>query len=361
MRVFVCCRLALRRSAFLLGGSVYWLALGSLRAQSGDASVDVQLSYDAPRGCGSREQVLARVEQAVSGLPTAVRVSATVTVRESVAGLNVHYRAFRDGATNERQLVVADCSAAVEASALLLSLTLDPVFGQPGASDASEVAEPPLAESVPPTATTTNPVPATPRAPKPKEVAPADELSRDGASAAAPTTRAPGLGRVYGSVGGQIVSGVAPRAAVGVYGSVGASALGLTARVNASHLWAAAGSVPSVPESNVVSRLSRLHLLVGYPLSSGHVRLTPALGLGVEHLWARAEGITLPASGSSTWLSAVSGLDLDVNLFGPLALAIHGGLVLSLQRPEFTVTGLGLVHRPATAGAEANVGLVWSW
>lgn len=360
MGVFVCCRLALRRYAALLGSSVYWLSIVQLRAEPEIPNTSIQLNYDAPPGCGSRELVLERVGQALSGLPTAANVAASVTVRESVGGVSVHYRATRDGVPSERELVVADCSAAVEASALLLSLTLDPVFGEQASTDSSGAPELNVDEFVAAPATTPEPNRAAPSGPTP---APSDASDAPSPESATRETRGrgPELSGFHASLGGQLVSGVVPELAAGVHLGLGASMFGVTAGVDASYSWAGVASVSGVPGAELTSRLSRLHLRLGYPTAWGPLRVTPGVGIGVEHLWARADGITVPASGASTWLSAVGGMEVEVTVWGPLAVGLRGGVVVSLQRPEFSVTGPGLVHRPATAGAEAGGGLVWSW
>ncbi len=346
-----------------LGSVATWVSgqgVAHAQASPGLESTDsIQLSYDAPEGCGTRAQVLARVQQSVRSLPgPGVSLSAQIAVHPTDGGFTIHYDGFRHGVASKRELVVADCQAAVEASALLLLFTLDPVLDVqmlPEETVASEESAPEVDTDVPDVA---SPPQAERAGPKP---APAmGPRARDADVPLADRT-APRLEAPMVFLGGDLVTALAPGVARGVRLGLGSAVSGIRGEIAAAYAWVPEQSVPEVNDARLVSHLYRLHLRLSYPLVAGTVRLAPLLGAGVEHLWARVDGITNPVSGASTWLTGVGGAELDVRVWGALSWRLQAGVVVSLQRPRFIVKGLGPVHQPDPLGLEASTGLVWAW
>jgi hypothetical protein len=132
-------------------------------AQSPDAALS--LTYTAPPGCGSKIQVLRQLERALGPDSDTQGWSANIAVQRTAKDdLLLHFDATKAEIHGERSLHVDSCRAAVEASSLLLLLTIDPLRAAEVAQDpqASRVlttpeTEPLEAESTPTLATTPSP------------------------------------------------------------------------------------------------------------------------------------------------------------------------------------------------------------
>ncbi len=107
---------------------------------SAQTTEPVVLAYQSPAGCGTREQVLARLHALRDGAhEPASHVDAVIAVKRTNSGYDVSFHAHKDAGHSQRQLVVADCAAVVEASALLLHFTLDPELAALAGSDLGAV------------------------------------------------------------------------------------------------------------------------------------------------------------------------------------------------------------------------------
>ncbi len=347
-----------------LGVVATWVSWqGVAHAQAGprlESTDSIELRYDAPEGCGTREQVLARVQQSVRSLSgPGVSLSAQIVVHSTDVGFTIQYDGFRDGVASKRELVVADCQAAVEASALLLLLTLDPVLGVEALPAETVAPEEPAAAVETDVPDVASPPRGSERAGG-KSGSPMRRRARDAGEPLTDRT-APRFEAPRGFLGGDLVTALAPGVARGIRLGLGTAVSGIRGELAAAYAWVPKQSVSQVNDAWLVSHLYRLHFRLSYPLAVGRVRLAPLLGAGVEHLRARVDGITNPVSGASTWLTGVGGAELDVRIWGGLSWRLQAGVVVSLQRPRFIVRGLDPVHQPGPLGLEANAGLVWAW
>lgn len=298
-------------------------------------------------------------------------VRATVSVRETRAGFRVNYDATRSGQSSKRELVVTDCAAAVEASALLLVLTLDPVLASSataeglatGAGD-TESAPDVQAASEPPPVSKPNPdaappKPSPPRVAEPSSAPPPTEDVVDGLPSS-PIVEGGWVG-----LGGELVTGVSPTVGRGIRLELGTTLRSARFGVWGAYDWVADHAQPELgPAANLRSQLMRLRLWGGPVFGAGITRFGPLLSLGVEHLRAEVAGIARPAPGNSTWWTASLGGHLDVHFSPAVALRLQVGALLALERPTFSVrrgAEVLLVHQPAPFGFEAAGGLVWVW
>jgi hypothetical protein len=386
-----------------------WLCGVSLgmcgRAYAQDASQPdasgVELRYDAPEGCGSRELVLQQVRRAsgrVLGEGPPLRVSAQVRAAET--GFRVRYEARRRGAASKRELLVADCAAAVEAVALLILLTLEPVAhgestpavpdeqggdaadegpARVSRSDAdrgdvspSNAAEPnPTGSSpndveseAPPNTAPGNPLTSEPpqvvrRRGNTPERAPELPTTQEDSVSTGSSSLA--LSPLRVGVGYELATALAPTTGQGVRLSLGTGLGGVRGELSGASLWVSDTSVPGVSDATLSSHLYRVRVRLGYPLDWGGVWLAPTAGVGLEHLWARVDGISRPASNATTWLTASLGLDVEVELSRALAVRAGAAAFLVTQRPKFTVINLEVVHQPQPWGLEGAFGVVWTW
>lgn len=384
---------------------------GRVHAQSAqpiDPATGVELRYAAPEGCGSRELVLREVRRASGktlGADVDLKVDAHIVAAEH--GLKVRYDARRRGATSKRELLVADCPAAVEAVALLILLTLEPVNGNtsgesfddaatseqrnPADTEQSSRASRADVEVSPPNATRPNTTqandppanvaskaapkaarrnskpPNTPKAvaqpPTPFERAPDSERASERSRPADVSPSSDGLRfsplRVV--VNYELATGLGPAAANGVRLSLGTALGGVRGELSGASLWVPDTPVNSVVGSRLISHAYRGRVQLGYPIDVGGVWLAPAAGVGIEHLWARVDGISNPASNATTWLTGSLGLDVEVPLSRAFALRAGAAAFLMTQRPKFTVVNLDVVHQPEPWGAEGALGAVWTW
>lgn len=350
-------------AALALLGSVAGVARA---AEPATPQTSIELTYDAPVGCGNREDVVRRVEQLLEGSDRAYEaVRATVAVRETRAGLRVNYDATRSGHSSKRELVVTDCAAAVEASALLLVLTLDPVLASSATVDGLATG-PVDAEPAPSVEPAPEPTPAS--KPEPKVVAaPKSRLPEPRPIEDAPDAL-PSPSIVEGGwlgLGGELVTGVSPTVGRGLRLDLGTTAFGARFGIWGAYNWVSDHAVPELgPAANLRSQLMRLRAWGGPVFAAGITRFGPVLSLGVEHLRANVVGIARPAPGHSTWLSASAGGHLDVHFSSAVALRLQAAALLSLERPTFSVRRgpeVVLVYQPSPIGLEASGGLVWVW
>lgn len=348
----------------------------------------LSLSYQSPVGCGTREQVLTRLQSLRgSAEPPANRVEATVVVKRTAHGYDVSFRAHDAHVKSQRQLVVADCAAAVEASALLLHLTLDPELARATGSENTTPAAKPAASGVatvlaePQTNTTQVNQPersereatAQPQGP-PQTVEPplptasrakaaaASELSDQGLQPSRSSLFAPDGLRPWLGVGGSVVNGVAPHWSAGVALEGGISLGGWSVQLQAAHHSVPSVPVIALPGARVHTSLTRVHAYAGPEWGNPSVHGGPVAALGLEHLNASARGISNPDSGATTWWSAGLGANLQLQLYAGLGLDLRALALVSLERPTFSVEGIpGSVHQPSRLGWCGSLGVVWMW
>jgi hypothetical protein len=335
-----------------------------------DPFLGVDLTYDAPSGCGDEREVLRRTQQLLAGPIQRRATKAAVVVRLVDGGLKLTYEATTDGAPSRRDLVVTDCAAAVEASALLLMLTLDPMAAARAAALPAEVdAAAPAEPETPATGQSeAGPLPAPPPklAPPPKPVQPSPTVDVEAADADVvqpPSLSSPfDLGDTWVGVAGELVTGLAPNAGRGLRLDVGTTVSGVRVGVWGSYDWVSPRVIAQAPFASIESRLYRLRVWAGPSFRAGAVQFGPLLAFGAEHLRAEVVGISDPAPGAMTWLSGAVGGHFDVHLTRSLALRAQAAAVFSLERRSFTVRGIpDPVHQPRALGVEGAGGLLWVW
>lgn len=329
------------------------------------ASLNVQLVYEAPVGCGDRREVLRRTQQLLAGPKPQSPVSALVVVRPNEGGLKVIFEASREGGQSKRELVVSDCAAAIEASALLLMLTLDPVAAARATALQSQPSDPtsPLAETAPePEKSDTEPAAVPQAAQSPRErPEPTPSVVVDAPDPPS-FSRPLAFGDTWVGFGAELVTGLSPAVGRGLRLDAGTTIAGIRFGLSAAYDWVSPRPLPQASFASVDSQLYRLRAWGGPAFRAGVLNFGPQLALGMEHLRAEVGGISNPTPGAMTWLSGAVGGLFDVHLAQTVAIRVQAAAVFSLERRTFTVRRIpGIVHRPDAVGVEASGGLVWVW
>ena len=124
------------------------------------------MTWSAPEGCPSEARVVARVTENVGAATSPLRVRATAT-RSADGKWHVRVEEVRDGEHGERELEAESCDAAAEATALIVSLLIDPTWTpKTEAPKTPEVTR--AAASVPSETTALAPAPEPPRSSPPR-------------------------------------------------------------------------------------------------------------------------------------------------------------------------------------------------
>jgi hypothetical protein len=339
----------------LAGLSCFWTA--AARAAPGD----LQLTYGAPEGCGSESEVRSKFRALLDEDLEGNRLEARIVVKRVESTLLLEFEAIYGGVRSERTLEVEDCASAVEAAAVLLLLTVDPVL----AADLGKALEPapppetPKAERPPPESPPTRPEPAerdlAPPKPAERDLAPPERVPA-AAAAKRNTIRSTWL-----ALGPASNFGATPRVALGGMLEGGLSFDPLDLVVAAAGLAGLPSRVPSVSGSRVHSALFGLRLRTQLRLHAPPAEFGPYLGLGIDRVTLSTSRVSSPGSGATQWTSARIGAFGQVPLTGPLRMDFEAGLVVPFERPLYEVEGVGVAHQPSRFGVELFLGASWHW
>lgn len=287
-------------------GSIFIaLAALSLNAPAGAQSSPVNLVWDAPPGCPSRDEVLQRVtELRASSAPAAI-LDARAQVTRGGRRWRVRIET-RDGA---RTLAAQRCTSLAEATAVVLALALDDAAPSP---NAPRPALPPEVEQVddserPPVL---RPAPAPPPQPR----FPGVEL---GARALIDVNGLPG-------VGGGVALALALQWRV------------LRVEIAPTLVYGARGEV--APQGAALAAVRATLATRLCALSSGRERVGLCALAELGWLHGRAEGFSVSSAGDAPWVAA--GLSLLARVGGGRT----GGVIaldaaLPIARPRFVVEG----------------------
>jgi hypothetical protein len=326
---------------------------------------NITLDYQAPPECGSHNEVIEKfVELGGSASGMTARVVAKIVVSPQPSHYALLYQSSIGDTRSERRLELLDCRAVVEASALLLLISLDPnLAGVPiegevsDTGDSQDVPESGMPEDRPGT-----PTPRTPEV-QPREGSPTksklvvSERSNSSASASGQAWS----GFVAASVDAGVGLSPSPLLGGGVAFGARLGWLWFGARGSAG---TSLGDVAASRESSI--RLAtfhvRVHGRVGASWTLGPVRAGPYLGAGVDLLSIRAQGLARGGSGQSPLLSGAIGASVLWRLDPRWAFELDGGLTWAFERPAFSVIGLQEpVYRPNSLGGHLAIGINWSF
>jgi hypothetical protein len=335
----------------LIGGVGVAVPAPMARADDG---ATFELDWVAPAGCPGGDYIRAQVERNVrSGQGRSAGGSTIVHARpqfEPADGLwHARLQIERGGRVRERDFAAESCGALAEATAVMVTLMLDPSGGDDN-DETPARNEPAPAPAAPASAA---PTPVLPSRAPPLQVAPdAPAPAPPDGSSKQPTTEQ----KLRISVAGMANAGALPRVAPGL--RVGAGWTAGAVRVDAGAFVLAANR-RYVADS---SAGGDVELASGFAdtcvLRSGsRLTLGPCAGVEVGSMSASGVGSTRTGHNRGLW-AAVTGGGLVTFGLGPwLDVPLRIDLVVPLSRPVFTITGLGQVYTPAAIGAEVGGGL----
>ena len=300
-------------------------AAAALLAREARADEDLQLSWQAPVGCPSAEQVRDAALRTASHAARREPLEADVRVEHGERWA-VIIRTRRAGVpAAERRLEATSCSALADATAVILALALIPEA--PGPAPAAAPA--PVS------------VPEADRAHAPE----ADRTHVDTVSAHS----------VAASASLATDANTLPAPALG-----GRAALAWTPGPARIELSGGYFSDQSKTTATSPAGATFALLVAGgrgcWAVARGAVELSPCLGAEVAMVKARGFGAANNYDASAAWLAAAGGALLRVPVASWLALRADADAVVPLSRPTFVVEGDGAVHRPASLGVRAAIG-----
>ncbi len=301
----------------------------------------VTLQWDAPAECPDRALVEAKIAAAVGASEGAGAVSAEAKVERVGDVYRLHLVTQSAGGRGERTIDDPSCVALADATALIVTLAVDPTLagGLAPSASASESVAPP-ASSAPPTPSV-GPVASASVRPPPRP------------SAAPPP--APPPTRVAVGAGVSALVGPLPNAALAVSGGV--ALLRGPFRFELEGRWAPRSDRPIDTRPGAGGRFDLLTGALGaqYLVVRGPFEVGPRLALEAGMLRGRAFGVEIPLDGRSLWIAGEAGASAFYRA-GPLAFRLDSSAIVPFIRPEFVIEGLGSVHRPSPVGARVSLG-----
>lgn len=279
-------------------------------------------------------------------------LDADISVIEREDGMLLRFVATYKGVKSTRTLAVDDCEAATEAAAVLLLLTIDPLLAEslgmppPASTEASELPSPKPPSQSEPTAGAPSP-------PPPAERSPATEPQLE-ASEGEALKGFLALSAVM-SHGGTRELGFGPGLRAGAHVGV------LEAAVAGYWLPERTDELSGVPGGTLgtssLTGLVELHL----HFEKKQFAFGPLVSFGGVRVSAQTAGVSSPDSAATQWMVFQGGAFANMQLQPEWALGLNAAAVLPLQRPTFSVDGLGLVHQPDRLGIDVFMSALWIW
>lgn len=348
-----------RLSAIGLGVALVFAA-GSARASpAGEGQAPepsdgprVELSWEVPEGCPTREQLIERSEVLLgrsfgeAGDPDLV-VAARIAARGERWVLELDFDAPGD---RLRTLEGRDCEELLEAAALILATTVDPAALLDEFDEDEDEAE----LEPDPEAPAKEPEPVEDEEPAVAAVPVEEPRVED-----PPDAEPEGLGGFVGLAGG-VGFGPLPSLA-------GAPILALGLRRRALRVELLGGAWFSLPALVEGSPEVGARVWLGWAALRGcgvprvgpeqRVELPLCAGLELGGMRAESFGVDQARAGTLAWLAVDAGIAVIYRFGAKLGLRLGVDGVVPLLRPGFTVAGLGELHRAAPVGVQGSLGV----
>ncbi|HEX4335531.1 MAG TPA: hypothetical protein VH062_06425 [Polyangiaceae bacterium] len=344
-----------------LGGlvaGIVVLACNVAHAQTTQANADplrgTEVTYDVPAGCPTQSDfesrlrlrslgkagtpvVLRRIEAHVQD--SAGKTSASVVITDSA------------GASTSRNIVAASCNEAVDALALIIALTLDPVLRADAASANGS------ADATSSSAATATGVAAPLSSPSPSTETPSDESSVPSAVRRDSVSARPKFG-VEAAVTAS--SGIGPGMEVGGEAALEMlTSTGVTVRAGARKVKSQDVSRPS-GDAEFSWWAAFAMACAGTPLGAPSFLMSVCGTYEFGFLDADGKNTRNPASTRSNWQALGPGVRAEWIAVGPLTL--HAGVdgVVPFRREKFTIGNQVVYEVPLVAlRVEAGLGLLF--
>jgi hypothetical protein len=309
------------------------------------------LTWNAPPGCPTTENVQARVDALLGGEASASSV-ADVRASGQVERVDSGFRLLLSmgvGATPSSRVIEArTCDELAGAAAIAIALLARSTLG--GASDSSPSESSASASSASDRHENAPPAPAP--APNPDAASTKHDPSAEASSG--------GLRLVLDAPIGVAGWGSLPSAGLGLAAGVGIRWKALRATATAE-LWQAQTAHLSGFDTHFALQSGRAQACLAQ-VAHG-VELAPCLGVAVQRLAGNGVGSDVFSAKSHTdlWVSGVGGLFVSVPTPGFAHLRFFGEamVLVSPLRPRFIIDQLGPVHEPALAAPQLDLGCEW--
>lgn len=303
------------------------------------------LTWDAPIGCPTVEDVQARVATLLGGGVSRVAdVSASGQVERAESGFRLQLSMSVGGAPSSRVIEARTCEELAGAAAIAIAL-----LARETLEDAATPATTPTPGSAPEGQAEPKPTPpAEPDGPNGKNETPREPSQR-------------GLRFVVDAPMGVAGWGTLPSTGLGLGAGLGIrwKALRVTAR---GELWQAQTHRVSGFDTHFTLRSGRVDACLMHELHG--FELGPCLGAAIQRLTAKGVVSTTFSAGperAAAWVSGAGGLVASVPTPGFAHLRFLGGasVLVSPAKPRFVIDQLGPVHEPALAAPRVDLGCEW--
>ena len=300
------------------------------------AAAPLELIWNAPAECPTRDEVVAAVTRLVRKLP-----AEPLTAEVRIEHPHEHWLAELQASGGRRLLSGETCRALAETLVVILALSIDPgadtaaaAFPATEPAPTPSPARPPSAVAVPPAA-----APPSHRTPPP---------AIERASFRTPLQLGGAL-RVFSEIG------MLPGVTLGGAGALRWGNATALAELSAGALLPKTGTL-----ERDATRGGRFSWFGG--------QLSGCLGFGVPEACAGIEvgrlsgdgiGVTLPEVRHALWLAPVLGVRAGLPLSSSSLFEAQLALAVPLFRAQFELEDLGPVHRPAAVSGRVGIGLRW--
>lgn len=326
------------------------VAVGGMFAANGAAAAapagpGIEWIAEPSVACQRRAQLQARVG-ALAG-NAALTGDAAIDARVTVARVGARFHAVIEiharGQTSQRSLESSECDAIVEASALILAVSADPVavaatFPPP------KTAQPRLVPRIVPTHAADH------RAPPQAKPTPAAIATRP--TNARPTKPHP-LGEPWGAVmvRGHVGAGVVPGIGSGVGGAIALGRQRLTGRLGASYWAPNSATHPTLAGVAVLVDAWSVEPQVCGSLPRAPWSLVGCAGPELGRLRGSGTGAALVSSRDETrlWAAASATLTGRIAVHRVLSLGLWLSGAVPIVRPRFVLSDATLLYQPSVA------------
>ncbi len=310
----------------------------------------VALVWRAPDSCPPVASVRARVETLVGaplsspGLP---EVRGVAEVREEGGAWSATIELTSGSGSRRRELQARRCQGIVEAFALLVAMTVDPMAGRPApvepAPSPGEAEEEVDELAALPEVDASAPPPVDSGTPARREPAPVSARRRS----------------LRVALGASFVAnvGALPELAPGLSVDVSALVRRLRLELHGVYFTPRARSFADVPEVGAELDLWWMAARGGWVFERGPIEFPVGGGVQLGSMRARGYGIVERGRRSILWVALAVGGGIRYAPAPWVALGLGLELYVPMTRPEFTVEKLGAVHRAAPLGGLFLVGL----
>lgn len=331
------------------GGLVGLTATLWVSALSAQPAAHLALSWSAPPGCPTADNVQARVDSLLGGEASGSSV-ADVRASGQVERVDNGFRLLLNvgvGSTpSSRTIEARTCDELAGAAAIAIALL---------ARSSAEGASDPAVEGVTPASS----VPAE-HEDRPVTSAPTREEEASRKPEPPPETARDGLHFIVDAPVAVAGWGSLPSTGLGLGAGLGLRWRALRVAVGAE-LWRPQTARASGFASRFTLMSGRAEACVTHAMHG--FELGPCLGAALQRLTGEGlgSGVFSATSKTTVWISGTGGLFASLPTPGFAHLRFFGGarVLVSPSRPRFVIDQLGPVHEPALAAPEVDLGCEW--